>query len=84
MKNFDELSNEIDNLANKLIIKICESPNFENKIREIKKDYLLVDIMYLLVKEEKYEQAVIVRDEMIYRGMDLFTIPEWVKYEKKP
>ena len=82
MENFDELKNKVENLTNNIINQICEDPNFINKTKEIKKDSLLVEIMHLLVKQEKYEQAAIVRDEMIHRGMDLSTIPKWVEYEK--
>jgi pentatricopeptide repeat protein len=82
MENFDELKNKVESLTNNLIVKICEDPNFINKTREIKKDSLLIEIMHLLVKQEKYEHAAVVRDEMKHRGMDLSAIPKWVEYEK--
>lgn len=82
MKIFDELKNEIDNLTTRIVIKICESPNFENKIKKIKKDSLLIEIIHVLVKEEKYEHAAIVRDEMKHRGLDLSVIPKWAEYEE--
>ena len=65
---FIKLNNLVDDLSIKLIEKITNNPDFEKKINDTS-DIVLVEMLYLLVKNENFEKAIIVRDVILNRGI---------------
>ena len=66
-----ELVRELqDILRKKMLEKLNKQENFEEYISNIKRGEVLKEALYLLVENENFEKAVVVRDEMIKRGLD--------------
>ena len=65
---FIKLNNLVDDLSIKLIEKITNNPYLEKKINDTS-DIVLVEMLYLLVKNENFEKAIIVRDVILNRGI---------------
>lgn len=82
LNEFNKLNGIIEDLAYRLIETICEKPDFKENIGE-KSIETLPNILYLLVKYEKFEQATIVRDELLKRGYDINSESEYKKIETK-
>ena len=70
LKNFDELAEAVNNLEFRLIERVCEQEDFEGRLVKSKPDDMLIELLYLLVKHEKFEHAAKVRNEMVKRGLN--------------
>lgn len=79
----NEMKNLVDDIANRLILSICDKPDFADKIKTDEDNDRLLNMLYLLVKHEKYEQAVLVRDEIISRKLDITSESKYITAEKK-
>jgi KaiC/GvpD/RAD55 family RecA-like ATPase len=77
------MKNLVDDIANRLILAICEEPDFSDKVKGDKDNDRLLNMLYLLVEHEKYEQAVLVRDEIISRKLDITSESKYITAEKK-
>ncbi len=79
----NEMKNLVDDIENRLILAICDKPDFADKIKTDEDNDRLLTMLYLLVNHEKYEQAVLVRDEIINRKLDITSEPKYITAEKK-
>lgn len=79
----NEMKNLVDDIANRLILAICEEPDFYDKVKGDEDSDRLLNMLYLLVEHEKYEQAILVRDEMVSRNLDITSESKYMTAEKK-
>ena len=77
-EEYDDLAKIVNNLSVRLMEALCEKKDFNTQIKKFKEKEIL-NTLFLLVKQEKFECAVIVRDEIISRGVDTTKISEYEK-----
>ena len=78
----DAMFNLVEDLSHRLIDVICNKPDFSEKLK-VNKDETLVEMLYLLVKQEKYEQANLVKNEMVIRNLDILTKSKYLEAEEQ-
>lgn len=76
----DNMDNKIDELVSRVIEALIKKPDYVETIKVLD-DNSLIEILYFLLKEEKYEHMVIVRDEIIKRGVDINTESKFKQFE---
>ncbi len=77
MNNMDD---KIDELVSRVIEALIKKPDYVETIKNLD-DNSLIEILYFLLKEEKYEHMVIVRDEIIKRGININTESKFKQFE---
>lgn len=77
MNNMDD---KIDELVSRVIEALIKKPDYVETIKNLD-DNSLIEILYFLLKEEKYEDMVIVRDEIIKRGININTESKFKQFE---
>jgi protein-arginine kinase activator protein McsA len=70
-------------LIDKMMDKLLNEKDFKSRIARTKNNDTLKEVLYLMVSYDEFEKAIIVRDEMIKRGLDTHENSKFAEAQQK-